>query len=164
MAPWVRIPVNKVEAVWCFMALPDFRSTILIEAVIGFKERGTKTLPLSGKSAAMPSEYHQGDGRWYGMVYVTLWGLAPAGLSAHHSLTNCVLCFKVPGILATYNSLSSLSCLALLESFLCLESSFSPLLHPTNSYSHSSLSLSASSCRSPSMSVSLGWVFSHVAK
>lgn len=61
MAPWMRIPVNKVEAVWCFMALPDFHSTILIEAVIGFKERGTKTLPLSGKSAAMPSNYHQGE-------------------------------------------------------------------------------------------------------
>lgn len=56
-------------------------------------------------------------------------------------------CFKAPGILATYNSLSSLSCLALLDSFLCLEWSFSPLLHLTNSYFHSSLSLSASSCR-----------------
>lgn len=29
-------------AVWCFMALPDFHSTILIEAVIGFKERGQR--------------------------------------------------------------------------------------------------------------------------
>lgn len=36
-------------AVWCFMALPDFHNTMLIEAVVGFKERGQRSYLSVGR-------------------------------------------------------------------------------------------------------------------
>lgn len=147
--------IEQVGAVWGFMALPDFHSNILIEAVIGFKERGQRPYLSVGRVQPCLQTITRVKNGFCSTVCVILWGLAPV-LSAHHSLTNCVLCFKAPGILATYNSLSILICLALLDSFLCLEWFFSLFLHLTNSYFHTSLRLSAFFCRSPSMNVSLG--------
>ena len=86
------------------------------------------------------------------MVCVALHGLTLAGLlSAYHSLNSWDFMPKLQLSLAIYNFLSNLNSRTV--GFLPLFRVASPLLHLTNSYFPSSLSLSSTSYRKPSMSI-----------
>lgn len=106
MAPRVRVPVKKVEAAWCFMAQPQ---VICHHFQVLYRLKQLQACQVPRRIDKDPTS------QWEGCSHAFRGWLWYHGLlSTQHSLTHCILFSRLQPSLAIYNSLSSLSSLALL--------------------------------------------------